>query len=55
MLASLDDGRWHSTRELILAADVCAVNSIVHELRQNGYEIDCVRDGDAWWYRLEVL
>jgi len=25
--------------------------SIVAELRQNGYDIDCQRRGDKWFYR----
>ena len=37
--ALLADGREWSTRELLRAADVCAVNSIVSELRANGLVI----------------
>lgn len=32
-----------TTRELIQTAKVCAVNSIISELRANGKEIDCWR------------
>ena len=39
VLRLLYDGRWHGTREIVQAADVCAVNSIITELRRNGYEI----------------
>lgn len=39
VLALISDGRWHSTREIVMAADVCAVNSIIHELRCNGYDV----------------
>jgi len=35
----LQDGQWHSTRDIVRAADVCAVNSIITELRCNGYDI----------------
>ena len=30
-----------STREIIRECDVCAVNSIIAELRANGYPISC--------------
>jgi hypothetical protein len=42
-----------STLDIIRQANVCAVNSIVAELRQNGFEINCQRRGDKWFYRLE--
>jgi hypothetical protein len=35
----LTDGKWHGTREIMRAADVCAVNSIISELRSNGYDV----------------
>ena len=41
-------GREMSTWELSRAADICAVNSTVAELRENGAEIACrqaFRDG----------
>jgi biotin operon repressor len=38
-LALLQDGHWHSTRAIVRTADVCAVNSIITELRCNGYDI----------------
>ena len=37
----LADGREYSTLEIVDAARVCAVNSIVSELRANGAAIDC--------------
>ena len=40
-LRELADGREHTTRELIEAADVCAVNSIAAELRANGIKVAC--------------
>ena len=48
----LRDHKAHSTMAIIRAARVCAVNSIVAELRQNGLDIRCQRRGDAWYYRL---
>ncbi len=57
VLGVLADRRWHSTREIVRAADVCAVNSIMAELRANGYAVACrhVRAGGdrRWLYRLE--
>lgn len=43
----LSDGHWHSTREIMRAADVCAVNTVIAELRANGYDImtRCVGQG----------
>lgn len=35
----LSDGKWHSTRDIMLTADVCAVNTVIAELRANGYDI----------------
>lgn len=32
----LADGAWHGTREIMRTADVCAVNTVVAELRSNG-------------------
>lgn len=33
------DGDWHGTREIMLNADVCAVNTVITELRANGFAI----------------
>ena len=56
-LAVLADGREHTTRDILTAARVCAVNSIVAELRANGHHITCRQqvtdDGRVWLYRLE--
>ncbi len=41
VLAVLADGQPHTTRAIMRAAHVCAVNSCVAELRANGAEIDC--------------
>jgi hypothetical protein len=35
----LADGGWYGTREIMFAAEVCAVNTVIAELRANGYEI----------------
>ena len=51
--ALLADGRPHSTLDIVLGAEVCAVNSIIAELRVNGLRIRCHREGDTWWYQLE--
>lgn len=37
--AVLNDGQWHGTREIVLAADVCAVNTIMDELRAKPNEL----------------
>ncbi|MCX8016637.1 MAG: hypothetical protein N2690_01850 [Rhodocyclaceae bacterium] len=39
----LADGRWYSTLDIIVGAGVCAVNSCIAELRQNGIPIECRR------------
>lgn len=45
-----------TTYELSRAADICAVNSVIAELRENGAEITCrqaVKDGQRrFYYRL---
>ncbi len=51
----LGDGLPHSTRDIILACDVCAVNSIVQELRdpKNGFVIVCKQiKNDRWEYTM---
>ena len=58
VLKALSDGAEHSTRELIVEADVCAVNAIVAELRENGHSISCRQTANAsgrvWFYKLEA-
>ena len=54
VLAVLADGQEHSTMDLIRRADVCAVNSIVAELRANGIPVRCRRQKNIWHYRLGV-
>lgn len=53
-LAALRAGGWKSTRDLIRAANVCAVNSCISELRANGFEIStrCLGKG-RFEYKLE--
>lgn len=52
--AILADGREHSTLDIIKKADVCAVNSIISELRANGGNISCRCEGRVWYYKMEV-
>lgn len=47
----LADGREYSTLEIFEQCRVCAVNSIISELRANGRSIDCRRDKGVWYYR----
>lgn len=47
----LADCRPHTTLEIVQGANVCAVNSIVAELRANGRTINCHRHKDKWFYR----
>jgi hypothetical protein len=54
VLDLLSQGGEFSTLQIVKDANVCAVNSIVAELRQNGYAINCQRKGDKWFYRLET-
>lgn len=41
--ALLADGAWHSTRAIVDGAKVCAVNSCIAELRDNGCWIETRR------------
>lgn len=45
-------GGEYTTLDIVTGAQVCAVNSIISELRTNGYDIKCQRRGDKWFYRL---
>ena len=51
VLGLLWDGKFHTTREIIRRANVCAVNSIVAELRANGFKIECHRERNKWYYK----
>lgn len=50
------DEQWHTTMEIVEGARVCAVNSIIAELRANGIEIEtrCMGRG-VYAYRLLAL
>ena len=52
--ALLLSGYSYTTREIIESARVCAVNSIISELRANGREIVCWRRYDTWFYQMRV-
>ena len=41
-----------TTMDIIKAANVCAVNSIISELRRNGFEIKTRREGRLYYYKL---
>jgi hypothetical protein len=47
----LADGQEHTTLDIIAGAQVCAVNSIISELRRNGMEITCRREAGRWYYQ----
>jgi hypothetical protein len=49
--ALLADGQEYSTLDIIQYASVCAVNSIIAELRDNGRDIQCRRTGNTWLYK----
>lgn len=49
------DGREHSTLDIVNAAKVCAVNSIISELRDNGLRIPKARrEKGIYYYRWEA-
>lgn len=54
VLALLKKGGEYTTLEIIQKAGVCAVNSIISELRQHGYQISCQRRNDKWFYRMTI-
>ena len=47
----LADGREYSTMEIGTQANVCAVNSIISELRHNGVDIRCRQEERVWYYK----
>jgi hypothetical protein len=53
VLAALKRRKRLSTMQIIERANVCAVNSIISEIRRNGYVITCKRDGGVWYYSLQ--
>jgi hypothetical protein len=48
----LQQGGEYTTLDIIQRASVCAVNSIISELRQHGYQITCQRRANKWFYCL---
>lgn len=52
--AVLADGLPHSTMEIVQAANVCAVNSVIAELRVNDCEIHCKRVDNVFLYTMEL-
>jgi hypothetical protein len=54
VLAVLMDKKRHTTRDFIQKANVCAVNSIISELRANGVKIECEREKNKWFYALAL-
>ncbi len=51
VLGVLHGGNWLSTMDIINQANVAAVSAAISELRDNGYNIECRRDGNVWRYR----
>ena len=57
--ALLCDGAWHSTRDIVMNAEVMAVSAVVSELRANGFTIHCrvgksPKGARIFEYRLEL-
>ena len=52
VLKLLSDGQEHTTRDIVLRANVCAVNSIISELRCNGINVACRQERRIYNYRL---
>lgn len=58
VLRLLSDGKWRTTRQILRDAGVCAVNTVVAELRHHGAEIECeqrrrpIGRGRLWYYRM---
>lgn len=47
----LSDGAEYSTWDIVERCRVCAVNSIIAELRANGRTINTRKDGGVYYYR----
>lgn len=52
LLEFLEDCKPHTTLEIIGGAKICAVNSAVTELRRNGFDVSCTRNGRIYSYQL---
>lgn len=50
--ALLASGLEYSTLDIIQQAHVCAVNSIISELRANGRNIKCQRKNGLFYYQV---
>ncbi|MCP5345133.1 MAG: hypothetical protein H7A05_10980 [Pseudomonadales bacterium] len=48
----LSDGLFHSTRDIVIGAQVMAVSAVVSELRENGRNIICRQKGRIFYYRM---
>lgn len=55
LLQYLHDGIFHSTRDIIYGAHVCAVNSAICELRAQGCEIEHREEHKIHLYRLIAI
>lgn len=42
-LEFLLDGQPHTTRDIANGADICAVSAAVDELRENGFDVPCIK------------
>lgn len=52
----LDDGQWRTTREIVMGAEVMAVNSCAAEVRMNGIAVECECIGKGRYrYRLPCM
>ncbi len=57
-LRLLADGQWRTTRQILRRTGVCAVNTVISELRFRGAEIECEQrrrqsgHGRVWYYRM---
>jgi hypothetical protein len=51
-LAYMLDGAQRTTREILDAVDICAVNSAACELRKNGFRLLCVKKSRPAIYQL---
>jgi hypothetical protein len=57
LLMLLSNGKEYTTMQIILGANVAAVNSAVHELRCNDIPVNCrrLRDGDSMVFAYSLV
>lgn len=59
VLMLLSDGKEHSTLDIDQNAKVCAVSSVIHELRQNNIKVNCRCTGSGenrvFYYRIPAV